>query len=112
MTDDYDVSIIIVSFNARADLEHCLDSLVMSAPARSREIVVVDNDSRDGSAEAAARRPGVCVIRTGENRGFAHAGNIGIRASRGTNLLLLNSDTIVPAGAVDRLLTILEQHPD
>jgi len=112
MTADYDVSIIIVSFNARADLERCLDSVAAAPPARTHETIVVDNGSNDGSAEAAERRAGVRVIRTGENRGFAHACNVGIRASRGANLLLLNSDTIVPAGAVDRLLAILQQHPD
>ena len=106
-----DVSIIIVSFNARPDLERCLDSLGTSI-RRSHEVIVVDNASRDGSADAAADRPGVRVIRREENRGFAHATNIGIRAGSGTNLLLLNSDTVVPPGAVDRLLAILEQHPD
>jgi GT2 family glycosyltransferase len=106
-----DVSIIIVSFNARADLERCLESLHASTPARSREIIVVDNQSTDGSAEAAARWPAVRVIRTGANLGFARASNIGIRASHGTNLLLLNSDTIVPPGAIDRLLATLEAHP-
>jgi len=107
-----DVSIIIVSFNARVDLERCLDSLLASRPARPHEIIVVDNDSHDGSADAALRRPGVGVIRAGANRGFAQASNVGIRASNGTNLLLLNSDTVVPPGAIDRLLAILERDPD
>ena len=107
-----DVSIIIVSFNARVDLERCLDSLLASRPARPHEIIVVDNGSHDGSADAALRRPGVHVIRAGANRGFAQASNVGIRASNGTNLLLLNSDTVVPPGAIDRLLAILERDPD
>jgi GT2 family glycosyltransferase len=106
------VSIIIVSFNARADLERCLESLRAAPPAQPREIVVVDNQSTDGSAEAAARFPDVTVINAGANLGFARATNIGIRASRGTNLLLLNSDTVVPPGAIDRLAAELEQHPD
>ena len=99
-----DLSIVIVSFNARADLERCLASLRDAPPAVSHEIVVVDNQSSDGSAEAVARWPGVGVIRNDENLGFARATNIGIRASRGENLLLLNSDTIVPPGAIERLL--------
>jgi GT2 family glycosyltransferase len=107
-----DVSIIIVSFNTRADLERCLESLHGSTPARACEIIVVDNQSSDGSADAAARWPAVRVIRTGGNLGFARATNIGIRASQGTNLLLLNSDTIVPPGAIDRLLTTLDDHLD
>jgi len=106
------VSIIIVSFNARADLERCLESLHATPPAASHEIIVVDNASADGSADAPRRWPAVRIIETGENLGFARANNIGIRASTGANLLLLNNDTIVPAGAIDRLLDELTHHPD
>ena len=106
-----DLSIVIVSFNARADLERCLQALRDAPPARSHELIVVDNASSDGSADA-ARRQGVRVIDTGANLGFARGTNIGIRASSGANLLLLNSDTIVPAGAIDRLLGVLDLHPD
>ena len=106
-----DVSIVIVSFNARADLERCLDSLHASPPAAGHEIIVVDNQSRDGSAEAAAKWPDVRVIQTSANLGFARATNVGIRASRGSNLLLLNSDTSVPAGAIDGLLAELRRDP-
>jgi N-acetylglucosaminyl-diphospho-decaprenol L-rhamnosyltransferase len=103
------VSIIIVSFNARADLERCLESLHASPPAATHEIVVVDNGSTDASVVAARRWAGVRVIGNGENVGFARATNIGIRASGGVNLLLLNSDTIVPAGAIDALLAELDR---
>jgi GT2 family glycosyltransferase len=107
-----DLSIVIVSYNARADLERCLASLRTHPPTASHEIVVVDNASTDGSAEAAARFEGVRVLRSGTNAGFAVASNIGIRASQGTNLLLLNSDTIVPPGTIDRLLDRLARAPD
>jgi N-acetylglucosaminyl-diphospho-decaprenol L-rhamnosyltransferase len=103
------VSIIIVSFNARADLERCLESLHASPPAATHEIVVVDNGSTDASVVAARRWPRVRVIENGENLGFARATNIGIRASGGACLLLLNSDTIVPAGAIDALLAELDR---
>ncbi len=101
-----------MSYNTRADLERCLESLHASTPGHSREIIVVDNQSEDGSADAAARWPAVQLIRAGENLGFTRATNLGIRASHGTNLLLLNSDTVVPPRAVDRLLEKLNQHPD
>ena len=107
-----ELSIIIVSFNAREDLERCLDSLHAAEIQTSHEIVVVDNQSSDGSAEAARRSPGVRVIETGANLGFARACNIGIRASTGTNLLLLNSDTTVPDAAIDRLMNKLDRHGD
>lgn len=106
-----DLSIVIVSFNARADLERCLASLHAAPPAASHEIVVVDNHSSDGSADAAAAWPAVKVIPAGENLGFARATNVGIRAGAGENVLLLNSDTIVPAGAIDRLLAELRRDP-
>jgi GT2 family glycosyltransferase len=106
-----DVSIIIVSYNARRDLERCLLSLHEAPPAASCEIIVVDNASSDGSAAAARRFP-VKVIDANDNVGFAAATNIGIRASEGNNLLLLNSDTVMPKGAVDRLLDELESTPE
>jgi N-acetylglucosaminyl-diphospho-decaprenol L-rhamnosyltransferase len=107
-----DLSIVIVSFNARADLERCLQALHDGPAGRSHEIIVVDNASTDGSADAARRWPDVRVIETGENFGFARGNNIGIRASAGTNLLLLNSDTVVPAGAIDRMIDELDRHAD
>jgi GT2 family glycosyltransferase len=98
------LSIIIVSFNARGDLEGCLASLQQAPPATPHEVLVVDNASSDGSAAAARRFPGVHVIETGANLGFARGNNAGIRASCGDLLLLLNSDTVVPRGAIDRLV--------
>ena len=102
------LSIIVVSFNARADLERCLESLLAAPPATPHEILVVDNASSDGSADAVRRRADVRLVENAANVGFAAASNIGIRASRGDRLLLLNSDTIVPPGAIDRLVHELE----
>jgi GT2 family glycosyltransferase len=107
-----DVSIVIVSYNARADLARCLESLHASPPSASHEIVVVDNQSSDGSPDAAAKWPDVRVIQTGANLGFACATNVGIRASSAENLLLLNSDTVVPVGAIDGLLAELRRDPE
>jgi len=106
-----DLSIIIVSYNACADLERCLASLHEAPPTISHEIVVVDNASQDGSASAARQWSDVQVIALEDNRGFAAANNIGIRATSGDLLLLLNSDTIVPRGAVDRLVDERRRHP-
>jgi len=105
------LSIVIVSFNARTDLERCLDSLHAAPPAIAHEIVVVDNGSTDGSVDAAQRRPGVRVIALGANVGFAKGNNAGVRAATGDALLLLNSDTVVPAGALDRLVAELDRDP-
>jgi len=105
------LSIIIVSFNARDDLTRCLAALRETPPRTPHEVVVVDNASSDGSAAAARHWHDVRVIDTGANLGFARGNNTGIRASRGDLLLLLNSDTIVPAGAVDALVDELARDP-
>jgi GT2 family glycosyltransferase len=107
-----DLAIIIVSYNARDDLVACLRSLTDAPPAIGHEIVVVDNASADGSVSAARGVPNVRVIETGANLGFARANNVGFRETSGAFVLLLNSDTIVPPGAIDRLVADLEAHPE
>ena len=114
------LSIVIVSYNARVHLEHCLASLAAAPPAIPHDIVVVDNASSDGSVEAvreasrqaaAAGRPPLQLIAQDANTGFAAANNAGIRATAGELILLLNNDTIVPAGAIDALVARLLAHP-
>jgi N-acetylglucosaminyl-diphospho-decaprenol L-rhamnosyltransferase len=105
------MSIIVVSFNTRADLMACLLSLKKAPPTMDHEIIVVDNASSDGSVQAVERIPGVRVIQMGRNAGFAAANNAGIRESRGDLLLLLNSDTLVAPGAINRLVARLRATP-
>jgi GT2 family glycosyltransferase len=106
------LSIVIVSHNAREHLERCIESLIVAPPGLPHDIAVVDNASTDGAIEAVrARWPGINVIALEKNRGFAAANNVGIRATTGDLVLLLNSDTIVPAGAIDTLAARLAAHP-
>ena len=108
-----ELSIVIVSYNARADLEACLDSLAASPPHSRHEIIVVDNASTDGSADlVVARAPAVRLVRQASNVGFAAGNNVGIRQTTGELILLLNNDTIVPAGAIDALVARLRATPD
>lgn len=107
------LSIIIVSYNARGHLEDCLRSLLSAPPVTPHEIVVVDNASTDGSARIVRDRfPHVTVIEQPRNMGFAAGNNVGIRATSGTLILLLNNDTIVPAGAIDALVGRLLARPE
>ncbi len=107
-----DLTIVIVSYNTRADLEACLSSLAAAPPATPHEIVVVDNASGDATADAVRTRwPAVRLIEAGRNLGFAAANNLGIRGTTSDLVLLLNSDTLVPAGAIDRLVTELMADP-
>jgi N-acetylglucosaminyl-diphospho-decaprenol L-rhamnosyltransferase len=106
-----ELTVVIVSYNTRDDLCACLRSLHESPPTIDHEIIVVDNASSDGSANAARAFAPVRVIEAGANLGFARANNIAIRASAGPFVLLLNSDTIVPPGAIDALVADLRAHP-
>ncbi len=107
------LAIVIVNFNAREHLENCLRSLAAAPPATSHGIVVVDNASTDGSVAAVrAQWPSIAVYETGTNGGFSAANNVGIRATAGELVLLLNNDTLVAPGAVDALVARIDARPD
>jgi GT2 family glycosyltransferase len=107
------LSIVIVSYNVRAHLENCLRSLAAAPPSMAHDVIVVDNASQDGSADAVRQHwPGVKVVALPTNQGFAAGNNVGIRATRGDLVLLLNNDTIVRAGSIDRLVARLEAHAE
>jgi GT2 family glycosyltransferase len=113
-----DLSIVIVSWNGRALLEDCLASIereVRSRPEAERldtETLVVDQASTDGSAEAVrARFPWAEVIRLPRNVGFAAGNNAGLRRARGRHCVLLNNDTVVLPGALERCVRYLDAHP-
>jgi GT2 family glycosyltransferase len=98
--------ILIVSYNTSDLTSACLLSV------GSRPVIVVDNASTDGSADAvAAEFPGVRLIRSERNLGFAAANNLAARHATGEYLLLLNPDTVVLEGAIDRLLEFAAAHP-
>jgi GT2 family glycosyltransferase len=99
------LAIIIVSFNARTDLDECLASIYAHPPTvMPFTVVVVDNASTDGSPEMVRERwPSVQLIALPTNVGFAAANNVGIRETRGDLILLLNSDTVVPEGVPERV---------
>ena len=103
------VDIIIVNYNTREDLAACLASLTDAWPACAAHAIVVDNASTDGSvAMVNDRWPAVRTIALPQNLGFGAANNVAMRQSQAAFVLLLNSDTIVPAGAIDTLLSRLE----
>ncbi len=106
------VSIIIVSWNTPGPLGDCLSSIRKEAEAIGAEIIVVDNASTDHTAEMVARDyPQVKLICNQTNMGFGAANNQGTRASSGAYTLFLNSDTIVPQGALTELLRFMDSRP-
>jgi GT2 family glycosyltransferase len=103
------VDIVIVNYNTREDLAGCLASLDAVRPKALGRIIVADNGSTDDSLSyVAATFPHVDVLALGSNRGFAAANNTGIRVATAPLVLLLNSDTLVPAGAIDTLIERLD----
>ncbi len=107
-----DISIVVVTWNAKQYVLECLESLYAHPSSRSMELIVVDNDSSDGTPEAIREGfPRVKLIQNETNMGFAKGNNIGMAAAKGRYLCLVNSDVVVPAGCIDTMLNYLERDP-
>ena len=107
-----DLSVVIVSWNCKAELLDCLESVMCHACNGTQEIIVVDNASSDGTAEAVRLRfPAVHILETGANLGFAWAANLGFKAAQGAYLLFLNPDTLVLPAVLDAALHALQSRP-
>lgn len=104
------VSIIIVNYNGAEVLKDCLDSL-QAVTYPSLEVVVVDNASTDNSLAVLAQFPGIKVLQSGRNLGFAGGNNLGLTACAGKFILLLNSDTIVTPEFLQPMVGYLLQNP-
>jgi hypothetical protein len=106
------VSVIVVTHESAVDIAACLDSLRRHPPARSLEVIVVDNASTDGTAAIVEKDyPEVRLVRSDRRRGFAANCNSGARLARGAILFLLNPDARVTSGSVDALAAYLDTHP-
>ena len=113
--DTVDLSIIVVNWNVKELLRACLRSVFDNTGMdRARfEVVVVDNDSADGSAEMVSEEfPHVRLVANSDNVGFGKANNQALPLCRGRYVLLLNPDTEVHPGALDDLMAYAEAHPD
>lgn len=107
------VSIVILNWNTPGLTLQCLDSLKHTLGELRAQIIVVDNGSSDGSADViAAAHPDIRLVRSPENLGFARGNNLGLPYADGDYICLLNSDTIVLPGAVQRLVKYLDEHPE
>lgn len=107
-----ELSIVIVTYNSRRDIETCLHSLEKFCRGIALEIIVFDNASADGTAEVVAQHfPGVRLIRSTENAGFARGNNLAAQHAQGRYLLLLNPDTWVEDDLALALVRFIERHP-
>jgi N-acetylglucosaminyl-diphospho-decaprenol L-rhamnosyltransferase len=107
------LSIVIVSFNSRQFIEPCVRSLAEEPGTTEHEIVVVDNASSDGSAEAAqAFAPGITVIANRRNLGFGRAANQGFQKTSGEYVLVLNPDVTATPGSLGSMIRFMDGHGD
>jgi hypothetical protein len=111
-----EVSLLVVSWNCRDLLAACLRSIVETVRAVTYEVIVVDNDSADGSAEMVRReflgRPGFRLVENAENQGFARGNNQAYALSRGNVVALVNPDVRFADGALERLVRHVAEDPD
>jgi GT2 family glycosyltransferase len=106
------LSIVIINWNTRDLLQGCLTSIFASTLEMDYEVIVVDNDSSDGSQEMVLEHfPKVKLISNSSNPGFARANNQALKITRGKYILLLNPDTIVKQDAIGKLVEFLEATP-
>ena len=111
--DQLDVSIIIVNWNTKQLLHNCIESIYEQAGDVDYEIIVVDNGSTDGSAEMVKNEfPEAILLENSRNRGFAAANNQAIAIASGKYVFLLNSDTIILEGAIEKLKFFADSYPE
>ncbi len=108
-----ELSIIIISFNTRDLTRQCLEAITAEAGAFRTEILVVENASRDGSADMIRTEfPGVRLLVSAVNLGFGNANNLALAHASGRLLVLLNSDAFLQPGALALAVRHMEAHPD
>lgn len=101
---------MVVSWNGAHLLPDCLDSLLAQTVASDLEVVVVDNASEDATAEMLADRyPGVIVVSSETNLGFAGGADLGLAGFAGEFIALLNNDATFAVDAIERMVSLLEE---
>lgn len=113
MKPELDLSIVIVNYNTKELLSRCLESIALETSDIEYEVIVVDNDSGDGSPGMLKDHfPAVRLIENKENAGFAQANNSAIAQAGGRYTLLLNPDTVVLSNALAKLVKFMDSHPE
>lgn len=108
-----DLSICIPTLKAKTLLRDCLQSISANTHKIAFEIIVVDNNSQDGTVEMlGAEFPDVQLIVNDHNAGFTRPTNQALEISQGRYVFLLNNDTVILSGALDRLVEFADAHSD
>jgi GT2 family glycosyltransferase len=108
----YKISIIIVNYNVEYFLDQCLDSVVKATKNVSAEVIIVDNNSVDGSLKMLEKKyPQFKLIANKFNGGFSKANNQAIKESKGEYVLLLNPDTVVEEDTFIKTIDFMDKTP-
>jgi GT2 family glycosyltransferase len=111
--ESLDLSIIVLNFNTKNFLLDCLRSVNEQTTGINFEVIVVDNNSTDGSAEAVKKHfPKTTLKVNDSNLGFSGGNNKGIKISRGKYVALLNSDTVLNENCFEKIVSYLDDHPE
>lgn len=113
MTEGYDLTIVVVTYNSLDTIAKCLFSIREYAPKRiSSRVVVVDNASCDGTAELVRSQfPEVHLLEPGENLGFGKANNLGMRQFPARYYYLQNADAYLQGDSLDRVVEVMDAYP-
>ena len=107
------LSVVIICWNDLRVIRECLRSIFAGTKSADFEVIVSDNGSTDGSVQFIRENyPQVRVVENGANLGFAKGNNAGIRAAQGELVLILNPDTIIHEGSLDKFVAFADQHPE
>ena len=107
------LTIVIVNYNVKYFLDQCLHAAQKAASKVSSEIIVVDNNSVDGSCQMVEEKfPEVQLISNMQNLGFSKANNQAIRIAKGEYILLLNPDTVVEEDSFLKIVEFMDKTPD
>ncbi len=107
------LSIVIINYNTFEVTCNCIRSVLAHIQDAEYEIILVDNAStKDDPEKFAHLFPGITLIKSSENGGFAKGNNLGIKHTKGDIILLLNSDTIVVDNSIDRAVSFLQKNPN
>lgn len=104
------VSIIIVNYNTKQLTKNCIESIIAKTSGVEYEIILVDNESSDGSQEVFASDKQIKFIEAGENLGFGKANNLGVQYAMGDYIFFLNSDTLLLNNAIYEMWRYCEEH--
>src|SRR2546421_614685 len=107
------LSIVILCWNGLKVIGDCLKSIYSGTHSTNIEVIVSYNGSADVSVNYIRNNyPKVHVFENGGNLGFSKGNNVGIRASTGDFILILNQDTVVHDGSLDKWVRIADRHPE